>query len=118
MKEAIQKAIEGGWRPNHQIQMIDNFHYKDGYLQINRGSHIFLDPLFWISLGKSLGWGKCLNCGDPGNSAHHFTPSGQCEVCGGTQPGEYMFHWHRFIDFLAAVKDKEDIDVFFNDLLK
>lgn len=42
MKDAIQKAIEGGWKYNYS---------KDIYC-------LWLDPLFWQALGKQQGWSE------------------------------------------------------------
>lgn len=87
MKEAIEKAIEGGYD-------------KEGlnYLpEVN-----FLDIDFWKCLGKALNW-KNLQWkkmyGD-------FVP--------GYQTKRWHYEWHRFIDHLAEGKDPE---VFFKNLL-
>ncbi len=130
MKEAIQKAIEGGWETKH------NFNDWGGEIMSDFANEALLDPLFWQALGKALGWGHCLNCGDSGEvpigenrvtldmaidagdrsleGTLHSVEMGQCEVCGGTQSGDYLYHWHRFIDHLAEGKDAES---FFSSLL-
>lgn len=61
---AIKKAIEGGypigWSDNFGAYMADNKNSKGeitgGHLISNQ--QVFLDPLFWQSLGKSMGWDK------------------------------------------------------------
>lgn len=108
MKEAIQKAIEGGYKlPN-------DTDYSASYVKIKnvRGrttdfvfgqfgsqclgtiptADILLDPLFWQALGKAMGWEF---------RSDHKEP--------------WKKEWHRFIDHLAEGKDVES---FFKDLLK
>lgn len=93
MKEAINKAIEGGWRKDFQWESVEEMLWlKEKFL---------LDPLFWQALGKAMGWKP----NDPNIS--HATQSGmeRCSIC----------LWHRFISHLAEGKDAES---FFNELLK
>lgn len=98
MKEAIQKAIEGGW---HGGDWTFNTFSGQGDIVLERKeysvyiprSEAFLDPLFWQSLGKSLGWGK--------QSIY-----GKIE--------KWKQEWHNFIDHLAEGKDPEE---FFTNLL-
>lgn len=50
-REAIEKAIEGGWNPSGSAtismqEAIERLRYEE----------IALDPTFWQALGKSLGW--------------------------------------------------------------
>lgn len=60
-------------------------------------NNFFLNPLFWQSLGKALGW------------CYHEPAFENC-VCTGQTIGYY---WHRFIDHLAEGKSAED---FFTEL--
>lgn len=64
IKEAIQKAIEGGWKSDHQIDRVQT-HEGTTLISLWSGSgkypdiapeEICLDPLFWQALGKSMGW--------------------------------------------------------------
>jgi len=71
IEQAIQKALDGGWN-GHQSW-------------IKNPSAVFLDPLFWRSLGKAMGW-----CTE--------------EVARYGLIG-YVAYWHRFIDHLASGKD-------------
>lgn len=97
IKEAIEKAIEGGYDvsgfipafPDRKIQPA-----KLWVLIMSRKSDIFLDPLFWQALGKSLGWYECA----PGFSQkkEHY------RECRG-----WTSEWHTFIDFLAEGKTAE-----------
>lgn len=91
MKEAIQKAIEGGWRPT--FNSLPHLHPNREW------QHITSDPLFWQSLGKALGWSGT-------NTA--------CNKCGVAFNG-WKGHWHRFIDHIAEGKD---VDEFFKELIK
>lgn len=65
-KEAIEKAIEGKWRkadvPHIEEQLGRlwvRFEREENerHLPIVWESDIALDPSFWHSLGKALGWG-------------------------------------------------------------
>lgn len=79
--EIINKAVEGGYPK--KASMIWEV--------------LFLDPLFWQSLGKAMGWkdGNAESAGD----GLVFT----CPVCKQLSGGrtEWLYHWHRFIDHLA-----------------
>jgi len=84
MGQAIKKAIEGG---------LD-------YSPISPRANpelLFLKPLFWKCLGKSLGWGK---------------EDEQIALIYKWKAWQY--YWHSFIDHLAEGKD---IDSFFKELL-
>lgn len=105
MEKAIKIAIENGWNK------LDTWHDNpktevfcaDGLCGTRLGAHedhklpeeIVLDPLFWQSLGKGLGW-KPLGADGDGND-------------------NWLYYWHRFIDHLASGKD---IDSFFTNLMK
>ncbi len=68
---------------------------------------IFLDPLFWHALGKSLGWDKIDT-----QKAEMIRKSGGIP----RNIGYYTLQkWYSFIDHLAEGKDAES---FFNELLK
>ena len=59
-----------------------------------RNANIFLDPQFWQSLGKALGW------------ATQFDEDKGFNY-------QWKDYWHKFIDHLA---DGKDIESFFKDL--
>ncbi len=88
MKDAITKAIEGGYEPRG-LEVIQCTTLHDEYYD-----HYFLDPLFWQALGKAMGWEKR-------NSSDLFP--------------EWHLQWRNFIDHLASGKDVES---FFKELLK
>lgn len=91
MKNAIEKAIEGGYDNTFEIKrpgpIANDFIYKSNEI-------ILLDPLFWQALGKSLGW----------------------KEAGWTKgQDEWIWYWHDFIDHLAEGGTAED---FFTHLLE
>lgn len=104
MKEAIQKAIEGGWHPTYlTLPHLSKF---------RTDKEVLLDPLFWQALGKSLGW----------SASKEFETriaKSTCSKCGDTrvtmQWAEWQYHWH---DFIAHLADGGNIDDFFTTLLE
>lgn len=94
MEQAIKKAIEGGLDYSFPISPRAN------------PELLFLNPIFWQCLGRSLGWSskRCTECGEERCKKlnHDFW--------------EYVwqYQWHNFIDHLAEGKD---IDSFFKELL-
>ena len=78
INEAIQKAIEGGWKKSF---------YSPHLLEIYEV--YFLDPLFWQALGKAMGWDKKMD----------FTDD---------EYPDWKDYWHRFIDHLADGKSYEN----------
>lgn len=86
IKDAITKAIEGG--------------YKTGTLGAFGWERMVLDPLFWQSLGKAMGWGKKCFCQKIREMCHP-----RCEEEGYAEGWEIQ--WHRFIDHLAENKSAE-----------
>lgn len=119
MEQAIQKAIEGGWKPKdfplteepseqigirivHQgeFQCYNKEYPEEGYNYEAGFEIILLDPLFWQALGKAMGWYSWVH-GHVTDSMSYHPECGQC-------------HWHRFIDHLAEGKPTES---FFADLL-
>lgn len=102
MDKAIQKSIAGGYkssefpgyRPRTGTLSYRDYEKGGAYsVEQMKWSDILLDPSFWSSLGKSLGWADGVN---------------------GIRPDWYTF-WHRFIDHLAEGKD---IDSYFTSLFK
>lgn len=98
-KEAIEKAIAGGWSFIHT----DLPWSWTGYAGIN-GEHEFtwqtlaLDPSFWQSLGKVLGW-KEIGGKPSGSYFENYT---------------WLGHAHRFYDLILT---GGDTDSFWQDLL-
>ena len=98
MKEAIQKAIEGGY---NKFPGSKGFKLKDDILvkwdegQVH--NHFLLDPLFWQCLGKALGWNQTKRI-----KFHKWNDTYDDMSC-----PEWKYHWHRFIDHLAEGKDAD-----------
>ena len=101
--EALKLAIEAGWEPEKcGCDLMSCGHRQLTY---------YLDPLFWSSLGKAMGWGN----------QHHLFESGkvvdwpfECGLCGQHFPekkprekenyceeNDWRSRWHKFIDHLA-----------------
>ncbi len=61
-KEAIEKAIEGGWREDDAdfINLALSWRNDEDV----RWEQIALDPSFWKCLGKALGWKESKRWGD------------------------------------------------------
>jgi hypothetical protein len=109
VENAIELAMQGGYMKHYEdpisvqamIQSCDMI-----------PSQIFLDPLFWSSLGKSLGWKEryCKSgagCEFSGGGEHEFE-------CVWEGVNEWKEQWHRFIDSLAEEKSAES---FFESLI-
>jgi hypothetical protein len=107
-EQAIKKAIEGGFdvRWNPAFGAAEEVS-KDGNGTILHNQQVFLDPSFWQSLGKTLGWnGRWM--------VQIFTDhDDQSATVEGA--GRWKYEWHRFIDHLAEGKDVEN---YFESLLK
>jgi len=100
IKQAIEKAIEGGWLKGSKFRTIA---HRDGsyltgvafFTMVSCDGDqedwsrdvlaLFSDPLFWQSLGKAMGWG--------GKMIYHQE--------------KWLYEWHCFIDHLAEGKDAE-----------
>lgn len=106
MIQAIEKAIEGGWKAfgiitNASEMNEESFKNFWGYLdRERRWQEIALDPTFWQALGKSCGWGKCAQ-------GYHI------HIC------EALNRWqreaHRFYDLILTGGDTEK---FWEEILK
>ena len=84
IEQAIEKAIEGGWKsPFTWMENLIFVRHRGMGLNTEREvfhRYILLDPLFWQSLGKAMGWKK---------RKSHISPE------------PWLFYWHCFIDHLA-----------------
>ena len=102
IQEAIEKAIEGGWYIQGCVPKKVGFieEYESNFICENKNgmsvnvmhptASIFLDPSFWRSLGKEMGWEK------------------ENVITNSVEYLEWKGHWHRFIDYLAEGKSIED----------
>jgi hypothetical protein len=92
LQEVITKAIEGGYKGNKEFLLKLPEYAK---------SQIWLDPLFWQSLGKAMGW----NVSEPQVTRSKVGIEGG-EFKGYVHNG-YVVHWIDFVEHLAEGKDAE-----------
>lgn len=126
MKEAIKKAIEGGWKKDWYFSHFNNDEVAFGDTKqdsennpchyLNRGQ-ILLDPLFWQCLipkeTKVTLDLKKMTITQVGRVPMQ-RPKQKVEYIRKT-PNRWKKEWHRFIDHLASGKDPEEL---FNNLTK
>ena len=110
IKEAVNKATEGGYHINGSDGIEAYYsgassHYSAWTRKDNDSSFIvameetFLDPEFWQALGRALRW-------DHGPMTVHKVEDGRPTVV--IRPEQHwLYHWHRFIDYLAAGRTPE-----------
>lgn len=80
---------------------------EEGVSYAGTFNNALLDPIFWQTLGRALGWSIYAVCQIHGK---------ECELnCIRAYPQEWLYHWHRFIDHLADGKSR---DSFFEELIK
>ena len=109
IEQAVKKAIEAGygnddWRrwAEQDRNELKGFQFAELYGTDAQNQH-FLDPSFWKSLGKALGWPAYLKAGG-------LTSDEEAR-----EDVAWKVMWHRFIDHLAEGKKAED---FFAELLQ
>lgn len=108
MKNAIQKAIYGGYM--HRWYMEDDNDPANS-LSFREPEKMLLDPEFWRCLGVAMGDGKSKVIKSGGEPVDSISVN----IVGGKIIERWRFRWHRFIDHLAS---GGSADEFFNDLLK
>lgn len=91
IQQTIEKAIEGGFNATFGDEMMSK-KYGDF-------SRIFLDHLFWQSLGKAMGW----DCVDDDDRGYTWMDGHDDEEI----REKWRNEWHRFIDHLAEGKTAE-----------
>ena len=95
IREAIEKAIEGGWDKTRALFNPNNASYSM--------EKVYLDPEFWQALGKSIGWRLDKTQFSEGRQGHTRT-----YLMSGWQ-----YRWHNFIDHLS---DGGTIEEYFDKL--
>lgn len=121
MKEAIKKAIEGGYKVNGLVLEKGELFAFGRPDQQKIEQYCLLDPLFWQCLGKHEGWNErkvTMNLSEMEISSvgrEKFTRPKQSPSYIRKTPNRWKNEWHRFIDHLAEGKD---IDSFFESLLQ
>ncbi len=110
IQQTVEKAIEGGWTPEKRGEL-DN----EGFAKLIRarwGNGFLLDPSFWQSLGKALGWEKycCKDCGSSKAYSYALGESGEygasCNGCG----KELMEEGETDQDDLYILNNEEELD--------
>lgn len=125
-REAILKAIEGGWRPEgtkgniyfdrvERVQVENNdfiiyyhgFSDIDGQIVKGKTQVLACDPSFWQALGKSLRWKRVMPSGrnvkDPTKKQFEMMED------------EWKWNAHRFYDILLT---KQPTDMFWAEILQ
>jgi len=102
IKQAIDKSIIEGWFPQQKAQFIIT---KNEQVQI--GEHFVLDPSFWQSLGKALGWNQntCKCCNRKEEYCLHETPNG-------INP---EWQW-RMVNLMRQISENRSIKSYFKEL--
>ena len=119
IQQAIEKAIEGGYDVQFsEAAGLPTVYVKDGY-QVDVAV-ILLDPLFWQSLGKAMGWENCERCEKPFEKHQGYLcviqlKEGQVTTADVKtfRDQNWKVQWHRFIDHLA---DGGSAESFFENL--
>lgn len=96
IEETIRKAVEGGWRKGNILNGIDS------PMGFDIKYDCVLDPLFWQSLGKAMGWNNLI-----------MDAMTEDEVGKIIEPNEWKEKWHWFIEDLIRGKT---IESFFEQL--
>ena len=110
IEKAIQKVIEGGY---NGVQITDDL--WSGIMTDSAKENyrcMFIDPLFWQALGKSMGWTGKENCSECG---YIWEESCWCDREYTHSVARWRHYWHRLIDHLAEGKSAES---FFEEILK
>lgn len=106
IQQAIEKAIEGGYRGGMIGECPDgSFWGAEEFMRSGANiNDFFLDPLFWQSFGRAMWWHDepCQAC-DPYEGTH----------CSRSYATNWQREWHHFIDHLIEGKDAES---FFKEL--
>lgn len=83
IKQFIEKAIEGGWKPESEATSISGLSTAEVLAKVYP-ERVLLDPFAWQAVGKVEGWDKEI-------------PENHCEVCGEPMAeGETMFRYHGY----------------------
>lgn len=129
MQQAIQKAIEGGYKFHGDIPVFDGNRDwwavtdGDGGYDVPALSEFFIDPLFWQALENAMNWEEetvsysikskqytVVNSPNIVKRGAHTVTRRRWKK--NSKP--WLSHQHDFIDHLASGKDA---DSFFQDLL-
>ncbi len=105
-KRIIEKAIEGGWvtpYPKEDEDIAAEYYWQE----------TALDPSFWQSLGKVLGWGNCKPCHGTGYlNKRGDMPCNECSHSGWTATWDM-----RAKDFYDLILTDRDTEKFWEEIL-
>lgn len=96
----IQQAIEKAAEAREYV----GFSFQD------TEAEILLQPLFWQSLGKAMGWDWVTMLGTRRErfiEMYAHKKRGENEWLKTQRQEEWLYHWHRFIDHLIEGKTAE-----------
>lgn len=108
IEEATKKAIEGGFWDYFELLPLERAECRldgktktviatgDGLIVGRQLEELLLDPSFWQSLGKALGWRDYSNADLCRECVTKYSPM-----------SGWRAYWHRFIDHLADGKSAE-----------
>lgn len=127
IQTAIEKAVEGGWKLKgyeqypqeveflpaekdgekitkwnpYWVNILVTTTYIDGKpfknIKQERIEYVVSSPLFWQSLGKSMGWGEICECGwRSSQNFVHYDAVGRHRTS-----SEVRYRWHNLLDHLA-----------------
>lgn len=109
-EDFMQKALEGGWRPEGFLKVSDIYqdrlcYFRDKYNAVVRCwldlNIIIIDPKAWEAVGKVEGWRKKV-CSICGYGIPQEGELGISECCADWMRGEpqesYKYHMHAMID--------------------
>lgn len=132
MNEAIKLAIKNGGY--EEIELVEWCGYgrredwKKCIQCVIRNKEPLLDPAFWRSLGKALGWPELVikHIAVPMSKEELLRLINKVKPLSGydktienilrmDDESSWLYHWHRFIDWIAEGKD---VDKFFEELLR
>ncbi len=117
IQQAIEKSIEGGWDNAWRDEENDHLFMDEMVDEVNV---FLLDPSFWQSLGKAMGWIEltCDGCNTNTTIKYRKEHDGKGDGdyhygCQGHFRWTWLLHWHSLIDHLA---DGKDIESYFKEL--
>ena len=96
IEQAIEKAIEGGYKHPNVSNGID--------ISPSNLNLTLLNPLFWQALGKSMGW-KYMAYRQGRWNRYELDQQMMSDTAFSQE--EWLYYWHYFIDYLAEGKSIE-----------
>lgn len=129
-KTAIQKAIENGYMfGTYKFEKFDYEHHaifidwnSSPQVRVVSFFEIWFDPMFWVFLGKALGWKKYVWCSYKAYSDFDltsFTDEEEYEIPWKDAPysTRYIASEYYQIRLVKCLQDKKTAESFFGELL-